>query len=105
LLLRAKSGASGEIARQLLDLPTGKLFTLSLVTSGVNMDGQAPVIRVLCARSGMRLAEISIKQSGKITTQGRPPPPGCSELWLSVVVRDTPLPDNVWIDDIAIDSE
>ncbi len=102
LALHASEGVTGEVARQLLQLPPGRMFTLSLTSSGAAMPGLPPDVSVTCIEGNVQLAEIALTRPGRLEATGKAVPANCPHQWLRVRIRNTPLPDQVWLDNIGI---
>ena len=100
LFLYSEDERSGEVARQLLKLPAGKLL-FTAKTGDVSTRGKAPAVRLECAE-GSPIFNASLTPNAVSVPFAVPA--GCPFQWLVLEAGQRRLDEPVpWIDDIRID--
>jgi hypothetical protein len=108
LLLVARNGLGGELARQLLRLSPGRFRLTGLVGDVGGAEGDRPQIQLTCIQTGATPVDLRLPSSPSggigIRQDFTVPPAGCPFQWLRINARsrlddDAPSP---WVDDIAI---
>jgi hypothetical protein len=104
LWLRAASGRTGVVARQLLRLPPGS-YRLAFMAGGVpEAVIERPAIAITCASNSRSLIDyrpVSSAASGATFVASVSVPPDCAWQWLTVSAkRDSE--NETWVDDLSI---
>jgi len=105
LFLSARNGRGGEVARQLLLLPSGT-FRLSAIAGNVSAStSERPAMSIVCAHDLSMLYKLPFPPAGaegQHFTGRFTVPSHCNAQWLRVELRSVGTTEGVWLDDVQI---
>jgi hypothetical protein len=107
LLLVASSGRGGEVARQLLVLPSGR-YRLTLVVGGVPAERAGrPSVGVNCAAGDRQPLQLRLPDASsrgrRVSADFTVPSGDCAAQWLTVSAAPSDNPgENPWIDKLSL---